>query len=156
MNIYQPCEYSTERLFAFLKETDGYFIPALSERVNLHEWAEKICKYAVVFEVEQDGLIVGIGATYFNKAPAVSYGTYVCVKKEYQKEMFGVELIQRMIDYAEENGSGGYKCEIRESNKPLVKFYRALGFETIEENASPNSDGNRLIIQKLFNEKNRS
>ena len=41
MNIYQPHEYDEEKLYNFLKETNDYFIPALSERVNLREWAKK-------------------------------------------------------------------------------------------------------------------
>lgn len=150
MNIYQPHEYDDEKMYRFLKETDDYFIPALSERVNLKEWAKKISSNAVVFELVVDNSIIGIGATYYNDAPAFSFGTFVCVKKEYQKEMYGVDLIQRMIDYAKENGSAGFKCEVRKSNKPLVKFYKLLGFEIIEEISVPNTTENGLLLLKKF------
>ncbi len=150
MNIYQPHEYDDEKMYLFLKETDDYFIPALSARVNLKEWAKKISSNAVVFELVVDNSIIGIGATYYNDAPAFSFGTFVCVKKEYQKEMYGVDLIQRMIDYAKENGSAGFKCEVRKSNKPLVKFYKLLGFEIIEEISVPNTTENGLLLLKKF------
>ncbi|SHK85403.1 Acetyltransferase (GNAT) family protein [Fibrobacter sp. UWT2] len=152
MNIYQPGEYNENKLFLFLQETDDYFVPAMSVRVNLRDWAVKMCKYAVIFEYELDGEIIGLGATYFNNAPAYSFGTYVCVKKEYQKEMYGVELIQKMIDFARENGSKGFKCEIRKSNKPLVKFYKLMGLEAVEEISVPNTTETGLIMQITFNE----
>lgn len=150
MNIYQPGEYSENKLFQFLRETDDYFVPAMSVRVNLKEWAAKMCKYAVIFEYVLNGEIIGLGATYFNKAPSYSFGTYVCVKKEYQKEMYGVELIQKMIDYVKEKESKGFKCEIRKSNKPLVKFYELMGLEVIEEISVPNSTETGLIMQITF------
>ena len=149
-NIYQPHEYDEDKMYLFLKETDDYFIPALSERVILKEWAKKLCSNAVVFELVLDGSIIGIGATYYNESTAFSFGTFVCVKKEYQKEMYGVELIQQMIDYAKENGSAGFKCEVRKSNKPLVKFYKMLGFEIVEEISVPNTTENGLILLKTF------
>ena len=112
---------------------------------------KKICEHAVVFELFLDDALIGIGATYFNKAPSFSFGTYVCVKREYQKEMYGVELIQQMIDYAKENGSEGFRCEVRKSNKPLVKFYKLLGFKIIEEISVPNTTESGLILEKKFN-----
>lgn len=150
MNIYQPHEYDEEKMYRFLKETDDYFIPTLSERVDLKEWAKKISSNAVVFELVVDDSIIGIGATYYNDAPAFSFGTFVCVKKEYQKEMYGVDLIQQMIDYAREKGSAGFKCEVRKSNKPLVKFYKLLGFEVVDEISVPNTTENGLLLLKKF------
>lgn len=150
MKIYKPNEYNQNKLHKFLEETDDYFIPALSVRVDLNDWAKKLCEYATIFEVEIDQVLIGIGALYFNKAPEYSYGTFVCVKKEYQKEMYGVELIQQMISYAKDNASTGFKGEIRKSNKQMVKFYKLMGLEITEEVSIPNSTETRFIMQITF------
>lgn len=151
MKIYQIHEYDENKLFSFLQETDDYFIPPISNRVNLREWAKKLCDLAIIFEQEVDGLLVGIGAMYFNCSPNYSYGTYVCVKKEYQKEMYGVELIEQMIDFAKRNGSQGFRGEIRKSNKQMVKFYKLMGLDIVEEISIPSSTEVRYIMQKNFN-----
>ena len=150
MNIYQPKQYDEKKILDFLKVTNDYFVPHLSERVNLEEWSKKLYNFAVIFEQNVNGIVVGLGAMYFNYAPDFSFGAYVCVKKEYQKEMYGVELIEQMIDYAKKNGSQGFRGEIRKSNKQMVKFYKLMGLEIVDEISIPSSTEIRCIMQKNF------
>ena len=97
-------------------------------------------------------IIVGLGALYFNQAPDFSYGTHVCVLKEYQDGMYGIEMMIKMVEYAQNHGSEGYRCEIRKSNRPLVKFYKSLGFTVEKDISLPDSNEIDLIISKKCSE----
>lgn len=148
--LYKPGEIDVESLESFLKETDDYVIPSLSTLVNISDYAKKLAEKATMF-VALDGFkIVGISATYVNKAPSFSYGTYLCVLKPYQDDMIGIDLILKSIDYCKEYGSASYRGEIRKANKVLWHFYKRLGFVAIEESVYPNSDVSSLIIELKY------
>lgn len=148
--LYAPGTYDSNKLKQFLIATDNYFSPCMSVRVDLNEYNEKLILNSYIVEAVEKDVLAGIGAFYFNAAPNYSYGTFVCALKEYQNEMCGVELITKMIDYSKQKGSIGFKCEIRKSNKALVKFYETLGFVIDEEIFLENSNEINLIIHKDF------
>ena len=148
--VFEVGKYDVEKLKEFVILTDDYFMPKMSARVNLSDYCDKLQSKAYIVEATDGDILAGIGAYYFNMSPEYSYGSYVCALKEYQDEMCGVDLINNMISHSEKMGSKGFKCEIRKSNKPLVKFYKALGFVIDEEFKVENSAEIDLIIHKDF------
>lgn len=149
--LYKPGELEPERLFDFLNEVDDYLTPTLSSRVNLTDYSKKLANQATNYVAIDNGEIIGLSSCYFNEAPEMSFGTYLCVKEEYQKEGgIGIKLISDIIDYCEANGSKGFWCAIRKTNKPLRKMYKILGFTIKSEQTYPNSDVVELYIEKLF------
>lgn len=150
INIYKPGEYDRVKIEQHLIETSDYFTPPTIIRVNIKDWAQKLYSKSTIFELVINKKIAGLAALYFNRFPEFSYGTHVCVLKKYQKDMYGVELIIRVIDYARKNGSGGFRCEIRKSNRALVRLYQSLGFSIEKEIKICNSDEVGLIISKTF------
>lgn len=147
---YLPRQYDVNKIERHLIETNDYFIPPTSDRVDIKKWARKLYENATIFELSDGEIIVGLGALYFNQAPDFSYGTHVCVLKEYQDGMYGIEMMIKMVEYAQNNGSEGYRCEIRKSNRPLVKFYKSLGFTVEKDISLPDSNEIDLIISKKF------
>ena len=62
-------EYGTNRgteaqIVEHLRKCDANFVPALSERVSLDEYARKIVEQAVRFEAWADGELIGLVAAY--------------------------------------------------------------------------------------------
>lgn len=149
--IYKPGEIKTEDFFPFIKEIDTYLTPTLSSRVNLTEYANKLSQKAYNYIARDDDKIIGISSFYFNIFPQMSYGTLLGVDKQYQKDGgIGIKLLTDSIDFCKNNGSKGFGCVIRKSNKPLRKLYMILGFSIKSEDTYPNSDVTELIIEKIF------
>ncbi len=151
--VFKPGESDPDKLYDFLMEVDDYLTPTLSSRVNLVDYSQKLSRQATNFVAMNGDEIIGLSSFYFNESPEMSFGTYLCVKNEWQKEGgIGIKLLTDSIDYCEKNGSKGFWCAIRKSNKPLRKLYRYLGFSIKSEETYPNSDVVELYIEKIFNQ----
>ena len=149
--VFKPGELDAEIIFDFLNEVDNYLTPTLSSRVDLLEYSKKLSKNATNFAAFEELQLIGLSSFYFNESPEMSYGTYLCVKEQYQKDGgVGIKLLTDSIDYCEDNNSKGFWCAIRKTNKPLRKLYRILGFTIKSEQTYPNSDVVELYIEKLF------
>ena len=147
----EPGEANPQELFEFLKEVDGYFQPPISTKVDLHAYAQKLAEHATNFVVKDNGQIIGLSSTYINNYPEMSFGTYVCVKEEYQKDgLIGVELMMNGIKEAKNKGSKGVWCMIRKSDVALWKFYKRMGFSIVKEVPVEGSDVVELHIEKIF------
>lgn len=140
-SVNEPNTMDVGEILDFLVETDGLLVPALSELVDLNDYAQKITSKAVIFTARDEGRIIGLTAIYFNKAPDYSYSTYTMVKREYQVvDMVGIEMSKRVRDYAKGNGSAGLRYEIRKSNKPLVRYNLKRGAKILGEGLYPGTD----------------
>ena len=149
--VNEPNTMSVDEVLAFLEETDDLVIPTLSTLVDLEEYAEKITTKAVIFTARDFGRIIGLTAIYFNKAPGYSYSTFTMVKREYQLvEMVGMELSDRVRDYAKNNGSAGMRYEIRKTNKPLLRYYQSRGAKILSEKVYPGTDIASLLMEVTY------
>lgn len=149
--VNEPNTMNVDEVLAFLKETDGLVFPALSTLVDLEAYAEKITSKAVIFTARDSDQLIGLTAIYFNKAPDYSYSTYTMVKREYQLvEMVGVELSNRVRDYAKGNGSAGLRYEIRKSNKPILKYHLRRGAKIVSEKVFPGTDIVSLLMEITY------
>lgn len=148
---YEPGEANAQELHEFLKEVDGYFQPPISTKIDLLVYAEKLANRATNFVARDNNQIIGLSSTYINKAPEMSFGTYVCVKEEYQKDgMVGIDLIMKGLKEAKVKGSKGIWCMIRKSDLALWKFYKRLGYSIVKEEKVEGSDVIELQIEKIF------
>ena len=149
--LYKPGEIESKLLYNFLTEVDDYLTPTLSSRVNLEDYSGKLSRQATNFVAFDDDKMIGLSSFYFNEVPDMSFGTYLCVKEEYQKDGgVGIKLLTDSIDYCEKNNSKGFWCAIRKTNKPLRRLYKYLGFTIKSEQTYPNSDVVELYIEKIF------
>ena len=147
--VIEPGKGDVKEIYEFLLATDDYLKPTLSSRVDLNNYSKKLIDSATLFVARENKRLIALSAAYVNKAPKESFGTYLCVKKEYQKEsMIGPDLVLDFINYCKKAGSSGIRCVIRKTNVPLVKFYMRLGFVIESESTYPNSDIAEYIIVK--------
>jgi len=146
-----PTTGNLDEIYEFVKKSDNQFKPPLSARVNLLEHSKKLVNNATLFIARDEGMIIGLHATYFKVKPEMSFATFVYVMEEYQGEhMVGVELIMNSYNYCKNANSSGYWGTFRKSNKALFKFYTRLGFKFEDDGVYPNSDEVRLRVTKYF------
>lgn len=150
-NVNEPNTLDVNEVLSFLKETDDLVVPSMSSLCDLDEYAHKITSKAVIFTARDENCIIGLTAIYFNKAPDYSYSTYMMVKREYQLvEMVGMELSNRVRDYAKGNGSAGLRYEIRKSNKPLLRYHLRRGAKIVSEQVYPGTDIVSLLMEITY------
>jgi len=150
-SIYQPGTLDYHQFWEYLKEVDNLLIPPLSSRVNLAEYAEKVCNRAILFVAKNEQEWVGVEAVYFNKYPDFSFTTHLSVKKEYQNDSnVGMELMLRQLRYLKENGTKGLRFSIRKSNKQLLNYHLKTGGKIISEHTYPGTDIVEVEMEKVY------
>lgn len=150
-NTHEPGTMDEKELLTFLEETEKMVVPPLGSLVNLEEYAHKLAEKAVIFAARDEGVLVGISALYFNKAPEYSYSSFTMVRHEYQKNgMIGIALMDLSGEYAKQNHSAGIHYEIRKSNKPLLIYHQRQGATILKEMVYPHTDVVSLLMEIRF------
>ena len=132
-NIQFQAQKATENdIFCHLRECDSNFIPPLSSRVLLKDYARKIFKKAVTFEAWSDGVLVGLIAAYFDISDNISgYITNVSILNSYMKMGIAGKLIKHCMGYAKQHGFDEIRLEVNASNNLAIQLYRKFGFMTL-------------------------
>ena len=136
-------EINKDEFVSFVKDTELLFVPRLSTRVSLIEYAEKMYQYATLFivrDMDDAGKLIACNAVYVNVAPLDSFATFLVVKEKYANYGIGAKLIIKAVRYSKELGSSGYSLKMRASNKVMYDFYLRLGFIKVSEGKYPNSE----------------
>jgi hypothetical protein len=149
--IYQPGSLDYHKFWEYLKEVDSLLIPPLSSRVDLAEYAERVCNRAILFVAKDGEEWVGVEAVYFNEYPDYSFTTHLSVKKEYQNDSnVGIELMLRQLRYLKAHRTKGLRFTIRKSNTQLLNYHLKTGGRIIGEHAIPNSDVVMVEMEKDY------
>lgn len=127
--IYKTKTASENEIISHLKDCDGNFIPALSERVNIEEYAHKIFVKSVTFEAWKDKLLVGFIATYFNhKFDDSGFITYVGVANDFMGLGIASRLMELCIEHARLNDFTELKLEVNRHSDKAIRLYERFGF----------------------------
>ncbi len=112
-----------------LSRCDGYFVPSLSARVEIPDYAEKIEKRAMRFEAWSGGTLVGMLAAYFN-VPTESYGfiTSVSVLNHWAGRGIAACMLEQCVEHARMLGLQGVQLEVGCDNLPAIRLYLKVGF----------------------------
>lgn len=149
--IYQPGSLDYHQFCDYLKEVDNLLIPPLSSRVDLAEYAERVCNRAILFVAKDGEEWVGVEAVYFNEYPEYSFTTHLSVKKEYQNDSnVGIELMLRQLRYLKAHRTKGLRFTIRKSNTQLLNYHLKTGGRIIGEHTIPNSDVVMVEMEKDY------
>jgi len=128
------------------------FIPHLSERVNIIDYAQKIVSKAVRFEAWSDGKLIGLVAVYCNdNENSIAYITSVSVLKEWTGKGIAGLLIKQCIDYVETSGMKQISLEVSIENVSAIKLYKKNGF--LIEKAKTQFVNMNLYLKKMNYEK---
>ncbi len=129
MLIYEwDNQYS--RTFSFLKANDGEFIPALSSRVEINHYAEKLTKYGCNLFVRDGVQDVGFAGFYANdRERSIAFISSICVMRQHQESSVACRLLERIISCAASKGMNILLLEVDENNGRAIAFYRKHGFQ---------------------------
>ena len=127
-------EYGTNRgteaqIVEHLRKCDANFVPALSERVSLDEYARKIVEQAVRFEAWADGELIGLVAAYCNDAKSgTAYITNVSVVPGWVGRGGASALMSDCIAHARKSGFRRIALEVGRENSRAMVLYEKFGF----------------------------
>jgi len=120
--------FNKDKIVEILTHYDDYFIPKISYRKNLIDYAKKLSSNATFILAKNKNSIVGFAAFYFNPAPQAAYLALIAVDNNFQGLGIGKSLIYKLIEYCTMHNSAGILLEMRAKNFKLLKFYHSMGF----------------------------
>lgn len=144
-------EKDKDRIYKFLTVVNKDFPVALSEKVNLQEYAEKLSKKATVICIEQNDRIVSMVAGYTeNNEGGLGYISVLATLPTQRGKGYAEKLLIEFIKQSATVGVTGIHLYAVESNDKAVKLYTKLGFKKyiIEDEKRPDD----LHLIKYFKE----
>lgn len=126
---FQSGRASVEQVAEHLLRCDGDFVPPLSERVEIAEYANKIASKAMRFEAWSGDELVGLVAAYCNdREKCIAYITSVSVLREWQSKGIASNLVGHCIEYAKASGMRQISLEVAGNNVSAIRLYKKFGF----------------------------
>lgn len=120
---------SEAQIAGHLSRCDADFVPRLSDRVEIAEYAEKIVGKAMRFEAWSGKELVGLVAVYCNdQEKRIAYITSVSVLREWSGMGIAVSLMQQCIEHAKTFGMQQISLVVAGNNAPAIKLYEKSGF----------------------------
>jgi ribosomal protein S18 acetylase RimI-like enzyme len=144
--LYKRNSATKNDLLLHLEMCDSLFIPPLTTKVALKEYAVKIHENGILFEAWNKKYLIGLIATYFNDPErSIGFITNVSVVKEYNNKGVATELLKITKKYAIENDFKKIKLEVNPGNEIALQFYIKNNFKIITKEA------NSVIMELLLN-----
>jgi len=105
------------------------FVPPLSSRVDIKDYAQKIANKATRFEAWSDCTLVGLVAAYCNdRENCIAYITSVSVLREWTSKGIAARLMTKCIESAKASCMRQVSLEVAVDNMPAIKLYKKSGF----------------------------
>ncbi len=132
---------TAETIAAHLTRCDPSFVPPLSSRVDLPEYALKICTHAVRFEAWSTDVLAGLLAAYCNdRERRHGYITNVSVLDEWRGAGIATHLLQQCVRYGRHQGLLRLDLDVTSDHRRAVGLYERCGFSV---------DGTRGPVVKM-------
>jgi ribosomal protein S18 acetylase RimI-like enzyme len=148
---FQKDSASADQIARHLQLCDAQFTPALSSRVDIANYADRIAGRSVRFEAWSEGALVGLVAAYANDPVCrVAFVTNVSVLESWTCRGIGRRLLENCIEHVRRQGQLALRLEVADEQRPAIRLYEGLGFEkigVIGESASGRSIEMRLELQ---------
>jgi ribosomal protein S18 acetylase RimI-like enzyme len=130
-----------EEIARHLRLCDTDFVPALSARVQVPEYAEKLVSHAARFEAWQHGILVGLIAAYCNdRESRGAYITSVSVLADLQRHGVGACLLRRCLEYLIDQEFKYVELQVDSRNDKAIRLYERFGFQAVR------ADGQATIM----------
>lgn len=137
----EPIEFllnkaSAAQIAEHLLRCDADFVPPLSGRVEIRDYAQKIASKATRFEAWTGGTLVGLVAAYCNdQEKRIAYITSVSVLKAWSGKGIAAGLVGQCVEHAKASGMRQVSLEVAGDNAPAIKLYEKSGFVAGKANA---------------------
>lgn len=126
---YLTNKASEAEIAEHLSRCDGDFVPPLSGRVEIIDYAKKIASKATRFEAWSGGRLVGLVAAYCNDQESHSaYITSVSVLREWTGKGIAERLMNQCVEHARASGMQRISLEVAGGNAAAIKLYKKSGF----------------------------
>jgi ribosomal protein S18 acetylase RimI-like enzyme len=126
---YRTNTASAAQIAAHLALCDADFVPPLSARVSIEDYARKLADRAERLEAWAGGALVGLAALYCDDAQKrLAYLTSISVLKQWSRRGVAQELLHRCVDKARSAGMRELSLEAGRENVPALRLYAKLGF----------------------------
>lgn len=120
---------TAEQIAEHLSRCDTNFVPCLSSRVDINDYAQKIASRAMRFEAWSGGMLVGLVAAYCNdKEKRIAYIASVSVLSEWTGKGIAARLMKQCTERAKAFDMRQISLEVARSNTPAIKLYEKSGF----------------------------
>lgn len=117
-----------------LRRCDNDFHPALSQRVDVYEYARKLASRAARFEAWGNGRLIGLVAMYCNDPRGEeAFITSVSVAGDYRGRGIAAGLLSSAIEAARGEGFRRVSLEVGKDNIAAIALYRQAGFSPGDE-----------------------
>lgn len=128
--LYKKKTANLNDISLHLMACDESFIPALSSRINISEYAQKIYDKAITFEAwNKKSELIGLIAAYFSLQEfGIAFITNVSVNKNNKGKGIASQLLSNCIEYALKTKSKEIKLEVNIENTPAIAFYKKHHF----------------------------
>lgn len=110
---------------AHLVACDTLFPTALSERIDVRAYAQKLYDRATSFELWDEGRIIGLLSVYLDTD--VAFISHICVLPEAPKGS-GHNLLNRLFDEVAQQHKQVIRLHVEETNERAISFYKKYGF----------------------------
>lgn len=131
--VRRLADLTVPEVAAFLKAIDQDFIPPLSTRIKLEDYAAKLVDKAVLVGAKWHGRLVGLVAFYCNDlATRRAYVTCLGVAAEARGRGLGVTLIRQAMAVSHAAGMEVMDLQIDGDRPSLLAFYQRFGFRIME------------------------
>ena len=136
INFRVNCSSAAD-ITAHLLRADAFFKPALSRRVDIHEYSKKLYDKAVRFEAWISRDLVGLVAIYCNQFnDGKAFVSSVSVWPESQGQGIATHLMRQCIDHLEIKGFYHLDLEVDQRSLSAISLYRKLGFTTLHRSGA--------------------
>lgn len=120
-----------------LKRCDTTFVPSLSSRVDLAEYAHKLANRSTRIEAWLDDELVGLVAVYCSDGERpVAFVTSVSVVPECTRRGIGKLLLENAVSLSRSRGVQQIELEVSRKNVVAIGLYEECGFVVREADDS--------------------
>ena len=130
MDLNYHCQKAdTNDVLAHLKRCDSKFIPTLSSRLDIENYARKITSNAQTFEAWDNDEMVGLIAIYSNSTDRLrAFITSVSVLPDWHGKGIANQLLKNCILSMRNLGFKYIELEVVSRNEAAVALYLKYGF----------------------------
>jgi ribosomal protein S18 acetylase RimI-like enzyme/SAM-dependent methyltransferase len=126
---------SESQLVGHLQTCDADFVPPLSGRVEIRDYAKKIASKATRFEAWSGNTLVGLLAVYCNdEKNRIAYITSVSVLRAWNGKGIAVHLLNWCIEHATTLAMRQIRLNVSSDNTAAITLYEKCGFVPGETN----------------------
>jgi RimJ/RimL family protein N-acetyltransferase len=113
------------------------FVPPLSTRVDIGNYAHKLATNATRFEAWWDGTLVGLVGAYCNDPIThIAYITHVSLLNAWTGKGIAGRLMNLCIAHAKDADMRQINLEVAQANTPAIHLYKKNGF-TVRQPRGP-------------------